>query len=104
MSRINPGVMEELRRQAYDTLIDIRENIRDNRHWMVFPFNVYSSYITDTETGWKPNNAKQSDYGSYSRIFDNMENTIAQWQGSLKIVQKYKGEEITILTIDNFKN
>lgn len=104
MSRINPGVMEELRRQAHDTLIDIRENIRDNRHWMVFPFNVYSSYIPDTETGWKPNNAKPSDYGSYSRIFDNMESTIAQWQNSLKIVQKYKGEEINILTIDDFKN
>ncbi|QED24976.1 hypothetical protein [Spiroplasma citri] len=102
MSRINPSVMEELRRQAHDTLIDIRENIRDNRHWMVFPFNVYSSYIPDTETGWKPNNAKPSDYGSYSRIFDNMESTIAQWQGSLKIVQKYKGEEINILTIDDF--
>ncbi|UZQ30667.1 MAG: hypothetical protein OHM56_03810 [Spiroplasma phoeniceum] len=71
---------------------------------MVFPFNVYSSYIPDTETGWKPNNAKPSDYGSYSRIFDNMESTIAQWQGSLKIVQKYKGEEIKILTIDDFKN
>ncbi|UZQ30929.1 MAG: hypothetical protein OHM56_05375 [Spiroplasma phoeniceum] len=104
MSRINPGVMEELRRQSHDTLIDIRENIRNNRHWMVFPFNVYSSYIPDTETGWKPNNAKPSDYGSYSRIFDNMESTIAQWQGSLKIVQKYKGEEIKILTIDDFKN
>ncbi|WP_425380053.1 hypothetical protein [Spiroplasma endosymbiont of Stenodema calcarata] len=104
MSRINPGVMEELRRQAHDTLIDIRENIRDNRHWMVFPFNVYSSYIPDTETGWKPNNAKPSDYGSYTRIFDNMESTIAQWQNSLKIVQKYKGEEINILTIDDFKN
>ncbi|WP_253301032.1 hypothetical protein [Spiroplasma endosymbiont of Phyllotreta cruciferae] len=104
MSRINPGVIEELRRQAHDTLIDIRENIRDNRHWMVFPFNVYSSYIPDTETGWKPNNAKPSDYGSYSRIFDNMESTIAQWQDSLKIVQKYKGEEINILTIDDFKN
>ncbi len=102
MSRINPGVMEKLRRQAHDTLIDIRENIRDNRHWMVFPFNVYSSYIPDTETGWKPNNAKPSDYGSYSRIFDNMESTIAQWQNSLKIVQKYKGEEINILTIDDF--
>ncbi|WP_338966543.1 hypothetical protein [Spiroplasma endosymbiont of Sarcophaga carnaria] len=49
MSRINPGVIEELRRQAHDTLIDIRENIKDNRHWMVFPFNVYSSYIPDTE-------------------------------------------------------
>ncbi|WP_419333857.1 hypothetical protein [Spiroplasma endosymbiont of Sarcophaga variegata] len=102
MSRINPGVIEELRRQAHDTLIDIRENIKDNRHWMVFPFNVYSSYIPDTETGWKPNNAKPSDYGSYSRIFDNMESTIAQWQDSLKIVQKYKGEEINILTIDDF--
>ncbi|WP_338966489.1 MULTISPECIES: hypothetical protein [unclassified Spiroplasma] len=102
MSRINPGVIEELRRQAHDTLIDIRENIRDNRHWMVFPFNVYSSYIPDTETGWKSNNAKPSDYGSYSRIFDNMESTIAQWQDSLKIVQKYKGEEINILTIDDF--
>ncbi|WP_253301157.1 hypothetical protein [Spiroplasma endosymbiont of Phyllotreta cruciferae] len=102
MSRINPGVIEELRRQAHDTLIDIRENIRDNRHWMVFPFNVYSSYIPDTETGWKPNNAKPSDYGSYSRIFDNMESTIAQWQGSLKIVQKYKGEEINVLMIDDF--
>ncbi|WP_342256267.1 hypothetical protein [Spiroplasma endosymbiont of Poecilobothrus nobilitatus] len=102
MSRINPGVIEELRRQAHDTLIDIRENIKDNRHWMVFPFNVYSSYIPDTETGWKPNNAKPSDYGSYSRIFDNMESTIAQWQGSLKIVQKYKGEDINILTIDDF--
>ncbi len=102
MSRINPGVMEELRKQAHDTLIDIRENIRDNRHWMVFPFNVYSSYIPDTETGWKPNNAKPSDYGSYSRIFDNMESTIAQWQDSLKIVQKHKGEEINILTIDDF--
>ncbi len=102
MSRINPGVMEELRRQAHDTLIDIRENIKDNRHWMVFPFNVYSSYIPDTETGWKPNNAKPSDYGSYSRIFDNMESTIVQWQNSLKIVQKYKGEEINILTIDDF--
>ncbi|KAF0849773.1 hypothetical protein [Spiroplasma poulsonii] len=104
MSGINPGVIEELRRQAHDTLIDIRENIRDNRHWMVFPFNVYSSYIPDTETGWKPNNAKPSDYGSYSRIFDNMESTIAQWQDSLKIVQKYKGEEINILTVDDFKN
>ncbi|WP_419334122.1 hypothetical protein [Spiroplasma endosymbiont of Sarcophaga variegata] len=102
MSRINPAVIEELRRQAHDTLIDIRENIKDNRHWMVFPFNVYSSYIPDTETGWKPNNAKPSDYGSYSRIFDNMESTIAQWQDSLKIVQKYKGEEINILTIDDF--
>ncbi|KAF0852118.1 hypothetical protein [Spiroplasma poulsonii] len=102
MSRINPRVMEELRRQAHDTLIDIRENIKDNRHWIVFPFNVYSSYIPDTETGWKPNNAKPSDYGSYSRIFDNMESTIAQWQDSLKIVQKYKGEEINILTIDDF--
>ncbi len=102
MSRINLGVIEELRRQAHDTLIDIRENIKDNRHWMVFPFNVYSSYIPDTETGWKPNNAKPSDYGSYSRIFDNMESTIAQWQNSLKIVQKYKGEEINILTIDDF--
>ncbi|WP_338955195.1 hypothetical protein [Spiroplasma endosymbiont of Polydrusus cervinus] len=102
MSRINPGVIEELRRQAHDTLIDIRENIKDNRHWMVFPFNVYSSYIPDTETGWKPNNAKPSDYGSYSRIFDNMESTIAQWQDSLKIVQKDKGEEINILTIDDF--
>ncbi len=102
MSRINPGVIEELKRQAHDTLIDIRENIKDNRHWMVFPFNVYSSYIPDTETGWKPNNAKPSDYGSYSRIFDNMESTIAQWQDSLKIVQKYKGEEIIILTIDDF--
>ncbi|WP_425377648.1 hypothetical protein [Spiroplasma endosymbiont of Polydrusus pterygomalis] len=102
MSRINPGVIEELRRQAHDTLIDIRENIKDNRHWMVFPFNVYSSYIPDTETGWKPNNAKPSDYGSYSRIFDNMESTIAQWQDSLKIVQKHKGEEINILTIDDF--
>ncbi len=104
MSRINPGVMEELRRQAHDTLIDIRENIKDNRHWMVFPFSVYSSYIPDTETGWKPNNAKPSDYGSYTRIFDNMESTIAQWKSSLKIVQKYKGEEINILTIDDFKN
>ncbi len=65
MSRINISVMEELRRQAHDTLIDIRENIQDNRHWMVFPFNVYSSYIPDTETGWKPNNANLSDYGSY---------------------------------------
>ncbi|WP_425378313.1 hypothetical protein [Spiroplasma endosymbiont of Polydrusus pterygomalis] len=102
MSRINPGVIEELRRQAHDTLIDIRENIKDNRHWMVFPFNVYSSYIPDTETGWKPNNAKPSDYGSYSRIFDNMESTIAQWQDSLKIVQKHKGEKIKILTIDDF--
>ncbi len=102
MSRINPRVVEELRRQAHDTLIDIRENIKDNRHWMVFPFNVYSSYIPDTETGWKPNNAKPSDYGSYTRIFDNMESTIAQWQNSLKIVQKYKGEEINILTIDDF--
>ncbi|WP_419333889.1 hypothetical protein [Spiroplasma endosymbiont of Sarcophaga variegata] len=102
MSRINSGVIEELRRQAHDTLIDIRENIKDNRHWMVFPFNVYSSYIPDTETGWKPNNAKPSDYGSYSRIFDNMESTIAQWQDSLKIVQKYKGEEINILTVDDF--
>ncbi|WP_425377878.1 hypothetical protein [Spiroplasma endosymbiont of Polydrusus pterygomalis] len=104
MSRINPGVIEELIRQAHDTLIDIRENIKDNRHWMVFPFNVYSSYIPDTETGWKPNNAKPSDYGSYSRIFDNMESTIAQWQYSLKIVQKYKGEETKILTIDDFNN
>ncbi len=69
---------------------------------MVFPFNVYSSYIPDTETGWKPNNANPSDYGSYSRIFDNMESTIAQWQDSLKIVQKYKGEEINILTIADF--
>ncbi len=102
MSRINPGVMEELRRQAHDTLIDIRENIKDNRHWMVFPFSVYSSYIPDTETGWKPNNVKPSYYGSYSRIFDNMESTIAQWQNSLKILQKYKGEEINILTIDDF--
>ncbi|WP_400249401.1 PTS transporter subunit IIC, partial [Spiroplasma sp. ald] len=59
-------------------------------------------YIPDTETGWKPNNAKPSDYGSYSRIFDNMESTIAQWQDSLKIVQKYKGKEINILTIDDF--
>ncbi len=71
---------------------------------MVFPFSVYSSYIPDTETGWKPNNAKPSDYGSYTRIFDNMESTIAQWKSSLKIVQKHKGEEINILTIDDFKN
>ncbi|WP_338955970.1 hypothetical protein [Spiroplasma endosymbiont of Polydrusus cervinus] len=34
--------------------------------------------------------------------FDNMESTIAQWQDSLKIVQKHKGEEINILTIDDF--
>ncbi|MBW3058939.1 MAG: hypothetical protein CXB60_07795 [Spiroplasma poulsonii] len=33
-----------------------------------------------------------------------MESTIAQWQNSLKIVQKYKGEEIIILTVDDFKN
>ncbi|AHF61006.1 hypothetical protein P344_03430 [Spiroplasma mirum ATCC 29335] len=104
MGRINPAMIEELRRQAHDTLIDIRENLKDNRHWMVFPFNVYTSYIPDTETGWKPNNSKPSDYGSYSRIFDNMESTIAQWQESLKIVQKYKGEEIKLLTADNFKN
>ncbi|AXF96864.1 hypothetical protein [Spiroplasma phoeniceum] len=104
MSRISPGAMNDLRAQAHDTLMYIREDIRNNRHWMVFPFNVYSSYIPDTETGWKPNNAKPSDYGSYTRIFDNMESTIAQWQGSLKIVQKYKGEEINILTIDDFKN
>ncbi len=31
-----------------------------------------------------------------------MESTIAQWQNSLKILQKYKGEEINILTIDYF--
>ncbi|WP_374695857.1 hypothetical protein [Spiroplasma endosymbiont of Polydrusus formosus] len=31
-----------------------------------------------------------------------MENTIVKWQNSLKIVQKYKGEEINILTIDDF--
>ncbi len=31
-----------------------------------------------------------------------MESTIAQWQNSLKIVQKYKGEEINILMIDDF--
>ncbi|QIA73978.1 hypothetical protein GL982_10390 (plasmid) [Spiroplasma citri] len=55
-------------------------------------FNVYSSYIPDTETGWKPNNAKPSDYGSYTRIFDIiLESTIAHiWQGSLKIVQNIK--------------
>ncbi|MBW3059375.1 MAG: hypothetical protein CXB60_10230 [Spiroplasma poulsonii] len=94
MSRINPGVMNELRAQAHDTLMDIREDIRNNRHWMVFPFNVYSSYIPDTETGWKPNNAKPSDYGSYTRIFDNMESTIAQWQGSLKIVQNIKVKKL----------
>ncbi|UNF62647.1 hypothetical protein [Spiroplasma poulsonii] len=52
------GRIEQLRRDAHNNLIQIRENIRDNRHWMVFPFNVYSSYIPDTETGWKPNNAK----------------------------------------------
>ncbi|WP_338992387.1 hypothetical protein [Spiroplasma endosymbiont of Seladonia tumulorum] len=96
--------MQWLRTGAGATAIDIKESIKEHRHWMVFPFNVYSSYIPGTETGWKPNNAKPSDYGSYSRIFDNMESTIAQWQGSLKIVQKYKGEEINILTIDDFKN
>ncbi|WP_338992572.1 hypothetical protein [Spiroplasma endosymbiont of Seladonia tumulorum] len=104
MQKISPAAMQWLRTGAGATAIDIRESIKEHRHWMVFPFNVYSSYIPDTETGWKPNNAKPSDYGSYSRIFDNMESTIAQWQGSLKIVQKYKGEEINILTIDDFKN
>ncbi|WP_374696542.1 hypothetical protein [Spiroplasma endosymbiont of Polydrusus formosus] len=43
---------------------------------MIFSFNVYSSYIPDTKTSWKPNNAKLSNYGSYSQIFDNMESTI----------------------------
>ncbi len=71
---------------------------------MVFSFNVYSSYIPDTETELKPNNAKPSYYASYLLIFDNIESTIAQWQGGLKIVQKYRGEEINILTIDDFKN
>ncbi|WP_424525589.1 hypothetical protein [Spiroplasma endosymbiont of Glossina fuscipes fuscipes] len=104
MQKISPAVMQLLRTGAGATAIEIRESIKEHRHWMVFPFNVYSSYIPDTETGWKPNNAKPSDYGSYSRIFDNMESTIVQWQGSLKIVQKYKGEEINILTIDDFKN
>ncbi|WP_348735163.1 hypothetical protein [Spiroplasma endosymbiont of Ammophila pubescens] len=104
MQKISPAAMQWLRTGAGATAIDIRESIKEHRHWMVFPFNVYSSYIPDTETGWKPNNAKPNDYGSYSRIFDNMESTIAQWQGSLKIVQKYKGEEINILTIDDFKN
>ncbi|WP_133165122.1 hypothetical protein [Spiroplasma poulsonii] len=85
LRRINKWVelirsYRRIKKTSHDTLIDIRENIKDNRHWMVFPFNVYSSYIPDTETGWKPNNAKPSDYGSYSRIFDNMESTIAQWQ------------------------
>ncbi|WP_348736470.1 hypothetical protein [Spiroplasma endosymbiont of Ammophila pubescens] len=104
MQKISPAAMQWLRTGAGATAIDIRESIKEHRHWMVFPFNVYSSYIPNTETGWKPNNAKPSDCGSYSRIFDNMESTIAQWQGSLKIVQKYKGEEINILTIDDFKN
>ncbi|WP_419333898.1 hypothetical protein [Spiroplasma endosymbiont of Sarcophaga variegata] len=104
MQKISPAAMQWLRTGAGATAIDIRESIKEHRHWIVFPFNVYSSYIPDTETGWKPNNAKPSDYGSYSRIFDNMESTIAQWQDSLKIVQKYKGEEINILTIDDFKN
>ncbi|WP_338990213.1 hypothetical protein [Spiroplasma endosymbiont of Seladonia tumulorum] len=104
MQKISPAAMQWLRTGAGATAIDTRESIKEHRHWMVFPFNVYSSYIPDTETGWKPNNAKPSDYGSYSRIFDNMKSTIAQWQGSLKIVQKYKGEEINILTIDDFKN
>ncbi|WP_374695822.1 hypothetical protein [Spiroplasma endosymbiont of Polydrusus formosus] len=45
---------------------------------------------------------KPSNYGIYSRIFDNTESTIVKWQNSLKIVQKYKGEEINILTIDDF--
>jgi hypothetical protein len=102
MQKISPAAMQWLRTGAGATAIDIRESIKEHRHWMVFPFNVYSSYIPDTETGWKPNNAKPSDYGSYTRIFDNMESTIAQWQDSLKIVQKYKGEEINILTIDDF--
>ncbi|ALA96972.1 P123 [Spiroplasma kunkelii CR2-3x] len=100
---ISPAAMAYLRTRAGVTAIDIRESIKEYRHWMVFPFNVYSSYIPDTETGWKPNNAKTSDYGTYTCIFDNMESTIAQWQGSLKIVQKYKGKEINILTIDDFK-
>ncbi|WP_374696565.1 hypothetical protein [Spiroplasma endosymbiont of Polydrusus formosus] len=47
---------------------------------------------------------KPSNYGIYSRIFDNTESTIVKWQNSLKIVQKYKGEEINILTMDDFKN
>ncbi len=89
---ISPAAMAYLKTRAGTTAIDIRESIKEHRHWIVFPFNVYSSYIPDTETGWKPNNAKPSDYGSYSRIFDNMESTIAQWQNSLKIVQKYKVE------------
>ncbi len=72
---------------------------------MVFHFNIYSSYIFYTETGWKTNNYKPIDYGSYSRIFDNMERgrrAIAQWQDSLKIAQKHRGEEINILTLDYF--
>ncbi len=102
--KISPKSMKWLRTWAGTTAIDIIESIKEHRHWMVFHFNVYSSYISDTETGWKPNNDKPIDYGGYSQIFDNIENTIIQWQGSLKIVQKYKGEEINILTIYYFKN
>ncbi len=39
MSRINAGIMEELIIQAHDTLIEIRWDLKDNRHGMVFPFN-----------------------------------------------------------------
>ncbi|WP_348735827.1 hypothetical protein [Spiroplasma endosymbiont of Ammophila pubescens] len=51
MQKISPADMQWLRTGAGATVIDIIESIKEHRHWMVFPFNVYSSYIPDTETG-----------------------------------------------------
>ncbi len=48
MQKISPPSMQWSIMGAGSTAIDIRKSIKEHRHWVVFHFNVYISYIYDT--------------------------------------------------------
>ena len=70
----------------------LKLKIKKFSHWYIFPFEINSGAIANTETGYKPLNSKVTDYGNYELIFTGNSSIICIWKGSTKIYQKNKGE------------
>lgn len=79
------------RQQLALQLNRLKLQIQSFSHWFIFPFEINTGAIGNSETGYKPLNAKVTDYGSYELIFTGDSPVICIWKGSTKIYQKNKG-------------
>lgn len=90
MATISNGAQAKLRQTAHrEGVITNQRVIKQFQHWKIFPFKIQNGGVLLTETGYKPSDAKITDYGKAIELFNSGVVEVI-WQDSTIVYQADK--------------